>query len=239
MRAHLARRHAAGIGDIADIAQVAGDASPRTQQDEGRLRAILDLLRGAATYRASRRRHARPKARGRERPGRGNSTLRGSGERWRAARRRLRSTIPRSRRAPPRPPRLRSCSSRHAWRPPRESQEMLAVSLTDEADSYGPSPAGSAGLARRRWTACSARAGASGHAAAAMGAVLQSPGLDRRHHLELAQADMPGMGLPPRGAMGAEDVSDLQPWPGHAPPKATPDLVAGSCPAASSALRRG
>jgi hypothetical protein len=50
---------------------------------------------------------------------------------------------------------------------------------------------------------------------------------------------MPGMGPPPRGAMGAEDVGDLQPRTGHAPPKATPALVAGWCPAASSALRRG
>ena len=29
-----------------------------------------------------------------------------------------------------------------------------------------------------------------------------SAGLDGRHHLELAEADMPGIGLPPRRAMG-------------------------------------
>ena len=40
-------------------------------------------------------------------------------------------------------------------------------------------------------------------------------GLDRRHDLELGQADMPGIGPPPRGAVGAEDVSDLQRGPGH------------------------
>ena len=40
-------------------------------------------------------------------------------------------------------------------------------------------------------------------------------GFNRRHHLELGQADMPRIGLPPRGTMSAEDVSDLQPGPGH------------------------
>lgn len=43
MRADLARRHTAGTGDIADIAQVAGDARPRTQHDEDRLCATPDL----------------------------------------------------------------------------------------------------------------------------------------------------------------------------------------------------
>ena len=38
-------------------------------------------------------------------------------------------------------------------------------------------------------------------------------GLDRRHHLELGEADMPGIGPPPRGAIRTEDVSDLQPRP--------------------------
>ena len=44
---------------------------------------------------------------------------------------------------------------------------------------------------------------------------LGSAGLDRRHDLELGQADMPGIGPPPRGAVGAKDVSDLQRGPGH------------------------
>jgi hypothetical protein len=46
-------------------------------------------------------------------------------------------------------------------------------------------------------------------------------GLDRRHHLQLGQADMPGIGLPPRRPTGAEDVSELQRGTGHtAPPSA-------------------
>ena len=40
-------------------------------------------------------------------------------------------------------------------------------------------------------------------------------GLDRRHHPELGEADMPGIGPPPRRAVRAEDVSDLQLRPGH------------------------
>lgn len=36
------------------------------------------------------------------------------------------------------------------------------------------------------------------------------------NHLELGQGDMPGIGLPRRRAMGAEDVSQLQLRPGHA-----------------------
>ena len=42
-------------------------------------------------------------------------------------------------------------------------------------------------------------------------------GLYRGHDLELGQADMPRIGLPPRRTMGAEYVSDLQLWPKHAP----------------------
>ena len=40
-------------------------------------------------------------------------------------------------------------------------------------------------------------------------------GLNRRHYFLLAEADMPGIGLPPRRTMGTEDVSDLQLGPGH------------------------
>src|SRR5713101_9735799 len=36
--------------------------------------------------------------------------------------------------------------------------------------------------------------------------------LDRRHHLELAEADMAGVGLAPRLAMAAEDIRNLQLW---------------------------
>jgi hypothetical protein len=39
---------------------------------------------------------------------------------------------------------------------------------------------------------------------------LGSAGLNRRHYLELAQVDMPGIGPPPRGAIPAEDISDFQ-----------------------------
>ena len=35
-------------------------------------------------------------------------------------------------------------------------------------------------------------------------------GLDRRHHLQLAEAQMTGMGRAPGGAMAMEDVGDLQ-----------------------------
>jgi hypothetical protein len=45
---------------------------------------------------------------------------------------------------------------------------------------------------------------------------LGSAGLNGRHHLELGEADMPLIGLPPRrAAMGKEDVSDLQLRAGH------------------------
>ena len=50
---------------------------------------------------------------------------------------------------------------------------------------------------------------------------LRPAGFDRRHDLELGQADMTGMGPPPRGAMGAEDVGDLQLRPDHPGPGAT------------------
>jgi hypothetical protein len=40
--------------------------------------------------------------------------------------------------------------------------------------------------------------------------------LDRRHDLQLAEADMAGVGLAPRRAMGAKDVGDLQARPRHA-----------------------
>jgi dienelactone hydrolase len=39
--------------------------------------------------------------------------------------------------------------------------------------------------------------------------------LDRRHHLELAEAHMAGIGFAPRRSMAAENIRDLQPWTRH------------------------
>ena len=39
--------------------------------------------------------------------------------------------------------------------------------------------------------------------------------LDRRHHLELLEADMAGIGLTPCRSMAAEDIRDLQLRTGH------------------------
>jgi len=39
--------------------------------------------------------------------------------------------------------------------------------------------------------------------------------LDRRHHLELAEAHMAGIGFTPSGPVVAEDVRNLQNWTGH------------------------
>src|SRR6266852_2843229 len=36
--------------------------------------------------------------------------------------------------------------------------------------------------------------------------------LDRRHHLELAEADMAGIGLAPCRSMAAQDIRNLQLW---------------------------
>ena len=41
-------------------------------------------------------------------------------------------------------------------------------------------------------------------------------GLDRRHDLQLAEADVAGVGLAPRRPVGAKDVGDLQARPRHA-----------------------
>ena len=41
-------------------------------------------------------------------------------------------------------------------------------------------------------------------------------GLDRRHHLQLGEARVPGVGLSPRRAMDAKDVGDLEARPRHA-----------------------
>ena len=39
--------------------------------------------------------------------------------------------------------------------------------------------------------------------------------LDRTHHLQLVEADVPAIGLPPSRAVIAEDVRDLQSWSNH------------------------
>ena len=39
--------------------------------------------------------------------------------------------------------------------------------------------------------------------------------LDRTHHLQLVEADVPAIGLPPSRAVIAEDVRDLQSWLSH------------------------
>ena len=42
-----------------------------------------------------------------------------------------------------------------------------------------------------------------------------SAALDGTHHLELAKADVAGVGLTPSGPMGVEYIRDLQSWTGH------------------------
>jgi hypothetical protein len=39
--------------------------------------------------------------------------------------------------------------------------------------------------------------------------------LDRRHHLQLVEADVTGIGGTPRRSVIAEDIRDLQCWTGH------------------------
>jgi hypothetical protein len=39
--------------------------------------------------------------------------------------------------------------------------------------------------------------------------------LDRRHHLQLVEADASGIGSTPRRPVIAEDIRDLQLWTGH------------------------
>ena len=41
-------------------------------------------------------------------------------------------------------------------------------------------------------------------------------GLDRRHHFQLGEAHVTGVGLSPRRPMGAKDVGDLEGGPRHA-----------------------
>ena len=43
--------------------------------------------------------------------------------------------------------------------------------------------------------------------------------LDRRHHLQLAEAHMAGIGPAPCRAVAAEDVRDLQRWTRHGEPR--------------------
>src|SRR5258705_13156619 len=46
--------------------------------------------------------------------------------------------------------------------------------------------------------------------------------LDRPHHLQLAEADVAGIGPAPRRAVAAEDVRDLQRWTRHDKPRVRP-----------------
>jgi hypothetical protein len=43
----------------------------------------------------------------------------------------------------------------------------------------------------------------------------RAAGLDRRHDLELAEAQMTGPGAPPGRPVGAEDIRDFQSLAGH------------------------
>src|ERR1700720_536619 len=61
--------------------------------------------------------------------------------------------------------------------------------------------------------------------------------LDGRHHLELAEADMPGIGLTPGGPMTVKDVCDLQPRAAHRRPATL--RVSASPQAAGRAGRAG
>ncbi len=60
--------------------------------------------------------------------------------------------------------------------------------------------------------------------------------LDGGHDLQLSDTDMTPVRLPPRGAMVAEDIRDLQRWPSHdglnrmAVSALTTDALAGSPP---------
>ena len=57
---------------------------------------------------------------------------------------------------------------------------------------------------------------------------------DRRHHLELTQAHMSGIGSAPVGSMAMKDVCDLQPRAAHRRP-ASPRV--GASPSISGASR--
>jgi hypothetical protein len=51
--------------------------------------------------------------------------------------------------------------------------------------------------------------------------------LDRRHHLELAEAHMTGVGVTPRRSVVAENIRDLEPWTRHARRRSGGWLVLG------------
>jgi hypothetical protein len=61
-------------------------------------------------------------------------------------------------------------------------------------------------------------------------------GLDRRHDLQLAEADMANVGLAPRRPMGAKDVGDLQARPPRGRSQAGGDRLARLTPSRSSGL---
>ena len=64
----------------------------------------------------------------------------------------------------------------------------------------------------------------------------RAAGLDRRHHLQLAQAHVAGVGLAPRRPMGAKDVGDLQRGRATRPGQAGGFRLARLTPSRSSGL---
>jgi hypothetical protein len=94
------------------------------------------------------------------------------------------------------------------------------------ADRQQVSLAGRQPIRRRRtltlWAMAVATRVVGDAAVAAILAALDMPAergraalLDRRHHLELTEADMPGIGSAPVGSMAMKDLCDLQPWAAH------------------------
>src|ERR1039458_5077750 len=67
--------------------------------------------------------------------------------------------------------------------------------------------------------------------------------LDRTHHLQLAEAHMPAVGLRPGKTVIAEDVRDRESWSSHwsaaMASAASPDLASQACGAARSGHRVG
>src|SRR6202035_3864012 len=68
------------------------------------------------------------------------------------------------------------------------------------------------------------------------------PALDRTHDLHLVEADVAGIGAPPRRPVVAEDIRDLESWTGHGralKPAAAPCLSSWASCAARTASRVG
>src|SRR5207244_1088912 len=85
-----------------------------------------------------------------------------------------------------------------------------------------PPPSRGQALTLRAMTIAAGVVGNLGVAAVLVLATLDMPAerrraaaLDGRHHLQLVEADVPGVGRPPRRPVVAEDIRDLQRWTGH------------------------